>query len=86
MSPLLMPGDEVLINLTAYRRRLPCLNDIVIVQHPYRNEVKIIKRITRILEDGRYYLEGDNPQESTDSRAFGAVAFDKILGQVTSIF
>jgi signal peptidase I len=31
-------------------------------------------------------LEGDNPLESTDSRTFGPVSVEKIMGRVTSRF
>jgi hypothetical protein len=46
----------------------------------------LIKRVKVRLEDGRYRLEGDNPLESTDSRTFGPVTREFILGRVTSRF
>ncbi len=86
MIPVLKPGDEVLVNPRAYRRMPPNPGDIVLVQHPYKIDLKLVKRVTSRLEDGRCYLEGDNRTESTDSRTFGPVAPEKILGQVTSRF
>jgi nickel-type superoxide dismutase maturation protease len=86
MAPLLQPGDEVLIDPHAYKQTVPQVGDIVVSRHPYRMDVRLVKRITTILEDGRCLLEGDNPSDSTDSRSFGAVAPQRILGRVTSRF
>ncbi len=84
MLPALRPGDEVLVNLTAYRRAIPRPGDIVLARHPHRRDVRVIKRIESVLDDDRFRLSGDNPSESTDSRSFGAVPGEQILGQVTS--
>ena len=86
MTPLLEPGQEVLINPAAYRHTLPQPGDIVVVRHPYQPHLRLIKRITDVLDEERYIVKGDNPLESTDSRSFGPVGFEHILGQVTSRF
>ena len=86
MAPLLQPGDEVLVDPRAYKQATPHVGDIVVSQHPYRVDVRLVKRITAILKDGRCLLEGNNPTESTDSRSFGAVAPQQILGRVISRF
>jgi len=86
MLPLLSPGDELLINPRAYRRRAPQPGDIVVVRHPFTPNLEIIKRVAFSDEHGYYHLRGDNPAESTDSRAFGPVPRQQIMGQVTSRF
>ena len=86
MAPLLQPGDEVLVDPRAYKRAAPRVGDIVVSRHPYRVDVRLVKRVTAILEDDRSFLEGDNPSDSTDSRSFGAVAPQQILGRVISRF
>lgn len=86
MAPLLKPGDELLINPRAYRHNPPNPGDIVVAQHPYRPNLRLIKRVEGGLQNGRYILKGDNPAESSDSRAFGAVAAEQIVGQVTGKF
>ena len=86
MSPLLKPGDEVLVNPRAYRRMPPNPGDIVVARHPYRIDLLLVKRVAAVLADGHCLIEGDNPSESTDSRSFGAVTPKQILGQVTSRF
>lgn len=86
MLPLLQPGDEVLADPRAYRHQVPRVGDIVVARHPYKREVNIIKRVRSVSEDGRFFLQGDNLVESTDSRTFGPLLADQILGQVTSRF
>ena len=86
MLPLLQPGDEILVNLNAYRDQHPQPGDIVVAQHPCNSQTRIVKRVTEVREDGSCFLRGDNQDESTDSRAFGWMSSQRILGQVTSRF
>ena len=86
MLPVLQPGEEILFDPYAYRRASPQPGDIVVALHPFQRQVRLVKRITQQLEDGRFYLNGDNPAESTDSRSFGPVTLNQILGRVTSRF
>ncbi len=86
MFPLLKAGDEVLVDARAYRKKRPDAGDLVLVLHPQRPGFPMIKRITAVLDDDRYFLRGDNVDESTDSRDFGAVAGKQIIGNVTCRF
>lgn len=86
MQPLLEPGEEILINPYAYGRSHPQINDIVVAIHPDKLNLEIVKRIVEIRQNNTYVLEGDNLPYSTDSRNFGAVAFELIRGKVTSRF
>jgi len=85
MLPELQPGDEILFNPKAYRHKLPKVGDIVVARHPYQAK-QIIKRVALVLEDGSCFLTGDNPEASTDSRSYGFISLDKILGKVTNKF
>lgn len=78
MLPALKKDDLVLIDPSA---RIET-GDIVLARHPFKQSVKIIKRIREILPGERYFLVGDNPSESTDSRSFGAISAKDILGKV----
>jgi nickel-type superoxide dismutase maturation protease len=80
MLPALKDGDYVLINPSADYRA----GDIVLAQHPFKQSIKIIKRVREITPEGRYFLVGDNAPESTDSRSFGALAAKDILGKAES--
>ena len=76
MLPTLKDGDIVIINSYAELAK----NIIVLANHPYKQHVKIIKRISKIDENGNCFLIGDNPNESTDSRTFGIISPKDILG------
>ncbi|HUF05487.1 MAG TPA: nickel-type superoxide dismutase maturation protease [Aridibacter sp.] len=80
MDPILRNGEEVLV---AERARVR-IGDVVIAQHPFKESVEMAKRITAIDANGKFFLVGDNSDESTDSRRFGPVSSDLILGKVIS--
>ncbi len=86
MLPLLQPGDEILVNFKAYRNQPPQPGDIIVAQHPYKPQTRIVKRVAEVRSDGSCFVKGDNPAESTDSRAFGWMSSQQILGKVTSRF
>lgn len=86
MLPVLAAGDEVLVDPRAYRQQKPQIGDVVIAQRPDRSEIEMVKRVTAVFSNGRYFLTGDNPDASTDSRHFGPVDANHILGKVTSKF
>lgn len=92
MLPLLQPGEEVLIDPSAYGRGglaatvHPCPGDLVVARPPHQPDLRIVKWVVFVEADGRCYLKGLNPQESTDSRHFGLVPRDAILGQVMCRF
>lgn len=78
MLPTLKGGDVVLLDKAADLK----VGDLVLSNHPYRSSVRIIKRIAEITSEGHFLLAGDNATESTDSRTFGAVSIESILGRV----
>ena len=82
MRPTLSPGDFVLVDPFAFKNELPVSGEVIVAQHPYRDQV-IIKRVSEVVEDG-VSLRGDNPDVSSDSRSFGRVRFATIIGRVTS--
>lgn len=94
MWPVLQPGDEVFVEpFTGSNRgdRSPKVGDIVTLWHPTQPGLKIVKRIAQIdrRDDqtrDRYFVRGDNPDESTDSRQFGWIDADQILGKVVCRF
>ena len=84
MQPTLHHGDIVLVDEKAYIKQTPAIGDIVIAKHPYQKNLKIIKRIADITPENRMLLHSDNPTMGTDSRQFGTISPNRILGQVTS--
>ena len=88
MHPTLPDGTTVLLDTAVYRRTPPQIGDIVLAQHPFQPDNQMIKRITAITADDRYFLQGDNPKSlaTSDSRSFGALRPDQILGKITHHF
>ena len=86
MLPLLRPGDEILINPHAYQKSAPKIGDIVVTMHPKKDNLDIVKRVTAVEQNGDYFLTGDNLDASTDSRDWGAIKRQQIVGKVTSHF
>ena len=86
MLPILLPGDEILVDPYAYKRSLPQIEDIVVTVHPLFKSLTIVKRITAIDTKDSYFLLGDNQKKSTDSRHWGTIKRADIVGKVTSQF
>lgn len=83
MLPGLKDGDELFVDPYAYVDTHPEEGDIVLAWHPREADLKIIKRVSMVLDNG-CWLVGDNPAESTDSSQYGIFAFKRIVGKVTS--
>ncbi len=79
MLPTLKDGDAVLVDPNAEVEQ----GDIVLANHPFKQNVKMIKRIGEISDGENFLLVGDNADESSDSRSFGAIPKSEILGKVT---
>jgi hypothetical protein len=58
---------------------------VVLAQHPLKPDVKVVKRVRHITDDGRLFLEGDQPDPlgSEDSHNFGPVKAEAILAVAT---
>jgi nickel-type superoxide dismutase maturation protease len=92
MAPTLLPGDFlVAVRVTASRLRR---GDLVVVQHPLQPGVEMVKRLTGlpgdevgtgggyVLGSDEFWIAGDDPAASTDSRHFGPVSANRIGGVV----
>ncbi len=82
MTPTFLDGDVVRVDAGRYLKTPVAAGDVVLAAHPYKRDVRIVKRVDHVTEDGRVFLLGDNPSESTDSRMFGALRTERILGPV----
>jgi phage repressor protein C with HTH and peptisase S24 domain len=74
MAPTLVPGKVVLALPARKLKR----GDIVIVHHEGLDK---IKRIHDISFD-KVFLTGDNPTHSTDSREFGWLPIEHVIGRL----
>lgn len=78
MEPTLRNRSIVLASSIPYLFLNPSISDIIVFQ---RGEKTFIKRIQKI-ENGRYFLVGDNQNDSMDSRKFGWIHGKQIVGKV----
>ena len=85
MHPQIADGADVLVDTRAYRAQRPRVGDIVLARHPYERGVVIVKCVSAV-HGNAVSLTGTNSLESTDSRAFGTIALDQLIGRVTSRF
>jgi len=82
MRPTLEPGDYVLVNRWAYRFQSPKRGDLVVVQDPEALDRFLVKRVADAAGPSQVHLAGDNQPLSRDSRAFGPVSINRIVGKV----
>ena len=80
MLPSLAPGDRLLC-LGGFRRRLCTPGAIVVTRAPVPENL-VVKRVSKVLADGSFEVEGDNRDVSRDSRHFGALSPHDYEGRV----
>lgn len=79
MEPTFKNGDKILATYFFYLFKSPQINDIVVFKD---QENKIfVKRIIDV-KNNRYIVLGDNKKDSLDSRNFGEIQRDQILGKL----
>jgi signal peptidase I len=92
MLPSLSPGDWALaVAATRYRR-----SDVVVVEHPARPGFEMVKRLVAVpgeltpdghaLGPGEFWIEGDRPESSTDSRSFGPVRREHLKARIRFVY
>ena len=92
MVPTLLPGDWA---LAAPARRFQ-RGHVVVVEHPGRAGYEMVKRLTavpgdrvgddRVLGEDEFWVEGDHPASSTDSRQFGPVPHAALKATVLLVY
>ncbi len=75
MEPTLRAGDWIVARADGRAG----VGDVVVLEHPHRPGMLIVKRVARTDDDG-FWLLGDAPGASTDSRHFGAAP--QVVGRV----
>ncbi|WP_353292255.1 nickel-type superoxide dismutase maturation protease [Synechococcus sp. M16CYN] len=83
MLPTLGPGDRIVVKPLAVDASLPSCGSIVVVWHPWKSNLRLIKRLHKVDRNGMILL-GDNLSASTDSRQLGAFSPKAVVGVVVS--
>ncbi|MER6617649.1 nickel-type superoxide dismutase maturation protease [Streptomyces xantholiticus] len=81
MVPTLVHGDQLLVDYRATFRT----GDVAVLRHPLQQDLLIVKRLAERRGEGWWVL-GDNPGADGDSRVFGVVPPELLLGRVRSRF
>lgn len=81
MNPTLKDGEVVLVDREFEKIEV---GDIVVAKHPFEKNGEVVKRVAQINEHGHYFLLGDNPDDSQDSRNYGAVTREYLIGKVVA--
>ena len=87
MAPTLMAGDW----LVALGGLPIARGDVVVVEYPTGKDFEVVKRVTGApgdegLSADQWFVEGDDPERSTDSRTFGPVSRAAIRGRVVFVY
>ena len=84
MLPTLHDGQEILVKPNRLMTK-PTPGQLVLVRHPMNTELTMVKRCSHI-ENSLVFVHGDNPRHSTDSRQFGGISANLVLGYVQCTF
>jgi signal peptidase I len=92
MEPALMPGDWAIAVRTRRIRR----GDVVVLEHPGRPGFEVVKRVVGVPGDlapdgsrlgpAAWWVQGDAPARSTDSRDFGPVRSEQLRGRIRLVY
>jgi signal peptidase I len=100
MEPVVLRGDRVFADKTAYRRMPLKKGDIVLFVYPDDRSKIFVRRIEGLPGDpiirpngakeqvphGMIYVLGDNKEHSIDSREFGFIPLSDVIGKVRQIY
>jgi len=90
MFPTFKNNDYLIVDQITYRFREPERGEVIVFRSPVEPSKYLIKRIVGLptetingleLKDGEYFVEGDNHEESFDSRFWGALPEENIKGR-----
>jgi signal peptidase I len=76
-----VPGDTITIEQGTVTIQNESNKDGVVLTEPYAEPTPIAGRITDTLGDREYFVMGDNRDESLDSRSWGILQQERIIGR-----
>lgn len=78
MVPVLSPGDNLLVERVSKLFRNFKVGEIIVFK---KRGKFLIKRIQKV-KGHEYFVIGDNPEKSKDSRHFGWISKENVIGKV----
>ncbi len=85
MAPTFVPGDIIRVTPQTDAEKVPDQGDAIVLRDPEMKGRKLLKRVQSVMFEGgavKVFVIGDNPLRSRDSRHFGAVPVEDIIGRV----
>lgn len=79
MEPTLKENDLILVSKVPYLFKVPKINDIVAFKSR-KQKIIFVKRIKKI-KNNKYFVYGDNKNDSYDSSKFGEISREQITGK-----
>jgi len=79
MQPIISSGQSVLVSSIPFLFKKPKVGDIVLIKG--KDKKHLVKRIARI-QNNTYFVTGDNPKDSLDSKDFGFVERKNIIAKM----
>jgi nickel-type superoxide dismutase maturation protease len=87
MSPTLRPGDRLLVDRRAYRRRAPSVGEVVVLVDPEEPGRWLVKRVAAVDPDAQTVeVRGDAVDVARDSRRFGPVPVRSVVGHAYRLY
>ncbi len=84
MTPTLSGGDLVLTRASENGWQRPNVGAVVVLRDPSRPGAILVKRVSS-LGDATFAVGSDNPLDARDSRTFGSLDTNDLLGVVTLV-
>lgn len=79
MSPSFESGDYILVSGLPYIFGGPKKGDVIVFKH---SGEYLVKRVARVTKRNTYFVVGDNKTDSIDSRRFGPIKSEQLIGKV----
>ncbi len=84
MWPTLKPKDRVIVRPLNQHSELPPIGAIIVCIHPHQPSCRVIKRLSAVT-DNQLTILGDYPDASTDSRQWGSISRECLIGDVVAL-
>lgn len=81
MEPFFSEGSRIVINRWAYLFSSPKIGDVVAFSDQKEPEKILLKKIEKVRGESYFYVAGINKKDSLDSRFFGYVKKNLVLGK-----